>query len=79
MALNAGEVLVRTAYARDPEGKDSIDERMSRLLALYEIFDAATGFGVGEFRPLVGASLDYDPDKPHDNVYDGQQPREPHS
>lgn len=75
MALNAGEVLVRTAYARDPEGRSSIDERMSRLRALYEIFDTANGFGVGDLRPLGGASLDYDPGKPHDNVYDGQQPK----
>lgn len=75
MALNAGEVLVRTAYARDPKGKASIDERMSRLLALYEIFDAAKGFGVGDLLPLDGASLDYDPDKPHDNIYDDQEPK----
>ena len=75
MALKAGEVLVRTAYARDPEGKASIDERMSRLRALYDIFDAANGFGDGDLQPLGRAALDYNPDKPHDNVYDGQQPK----
>ncbi len=75
MALNSGEVLVRTAYARDPEGQGHIDERMGRLRALYDIFDAASGFGHGELIPLGGTSLDYYPDKPNDNIYDGQHPR----
>ncbi|MFU7558756.1 hypothetical protein ACMFWY_08750 [Roseiconus sp. JC912] len=75
LALNAGEVLVRTAYARDPEGRASLDDRMSRLRALYDIFDVANGFGTGDLKPLGGASLDYKPDRPHDNVYHGQQPK----
>lgn len=75
MALNPGEVLVRTAYARDPEGQDFIDSRMASLRALYQIFDAADGFGTGELQPLEGTALDYYPERPNDNVYNGQHPK----
>jgi len=75
MALTSGEVLVRTSYARDPKGQDLLDERMGRLRALYDIFDVASGFGTGELEGLKRSSLDYNSDRPNDNIYEGRNPK----